>query len=83
MYLLISEPLSLDMPQWETDEVYSFPLFTAEFCTMFLEEVEHYQASGLPIQRPNSMNNYGIVTNEIGMEHMFDLLQVLPLLFPT
>mmetsp|Transcript_30410 Transcript_30410/g.51238 ORF Transcript_30410/g.51238 Transcript_30410/m.51238 type:complete len:463 (+) Transcript_30410:273-1661(+) len=61
--------------KWETDEVYSFPLFTAEFCTMFLEEVEHYQASGLPIQRPNSMNNYGIVTNEIGMEHMFDLLQ--------
>lgn len=37
---------------------------------MFLEELDNYYASGLPIRRPNSMNNYGIIVNEVrGMCH--------------
>lgn len=44
---------------------------------MLIQEVDHYSASGLPVSRPNSMNKYGLVLNEIGMEAMFDSLQAL------
>ena len=33
------------------------------------------RASGLPLGRPNSMNKYGLVLNEVGMEPLFDSLQ--------
>ena len=39
--------------------VYSFQLMSDEFCQKFLEELDGFYASGLPIDRPNSMNNYG------------------------
>ena len=55
--------------------VYCFPMFTLEFCALLLDELDNYYTSGLPIRRPNSMNNYGIIVNEIGMEHMIDALQ--------
>ena len=29
------------------------------------QEVRHYRESGLPSRAPNSMNNYGLVLNEI------------------
>jgi hypothetical protein len=69
--------------------VYTFPLFTETYCTMLLDEFDHYRASGLPITRPNSMNNYGLIVNEIGLEKMMTLLQqqflqpVAAALFPT
>lgn len=56
-------------------EVISFPLFTEEFCDMFAEEVLGFYASGLPARRPNSMNNYGIVVGEIGLEPLILGLQ--------
>eukprot|EP00241_Pyramimonas_parkeae_P005798 CAMPEP_0114251380 /NCGR_PEP_ID=MMETSP0058-20121206/15239_1 /TAXON_ID=36894 /ORGANISM="Pyramimonas parkeae, CCMP726" /LENGTH=423 /DNA_ID=CAMNT_0001365177 /DNA_START=490 /DNA_END=1761 /DNA_ORIENTATION=+ len=59
----------------EAEGVYSFPMFTADLCAKFVEEVENYQDSGLPVRRPNSMNNYGLIVNEIGMEGMIDNLQ--------
>ena len=40
-----------------------------------MDEVAHFQASGLPVARPNSMNNYGLILNEIGMEQAMDALQ--------
>ena len=43
----------------EGDGVYSFQFMSDTFCRMFLEELDNYYASGLPIDRPNSMNNYG------------------------
>lgn len=46
--------------------VYSFDLFTDDFCQQLLEEVDHFQNYGLPVIRPNSMNNYGLILNEIG-----------------
>jgi hypothetical protein len=73
----------------EVPGVYSFPVFTPQFCNRFLEELDSYRASGLPIRRPNSMNNYGIIVNEIGMKPMLDrfqaeiLLPIASLLFPT
>jgi ankyrin repeat protein len=54
----------------ESDDVYSFDLFDPGFAAMFVEEIENYQASGLPVRRVNSMNRYGIIVNEIGMHHM-------------
>lgn len=39
--------------------VYSLPLLSDEFCEKMICELEHFQASGLPVNRPNSMNNYG------------------------
>ncbi|KAL1521766.1 hypothetical protein AB1Y20_021420 [Prymnesium parvum] len=59
----------------EVEGVYSFDLFNEDFCDLFLEELDNYYASGLPIYRPNSMNNYGIIVNQIGMEPVITTLQ--------
>jgi len=32
-----------------------------------IEEVDNFERSGLPVMRPNSMNNYGVILDEIGM----------------
>lgn len=71
-----------------TPGVYAFPMVTEEFCKMFVEEADSYYDSGLPVRRPNSMNNYGIIVNAIGMEPMISALQatvlqpISRLLFP-
>eukprot|EP00191_Tetraselmis_sp_GSL018_P013208 CAMPEP_0177578138 /NCGR_PEP_ID=MMETSP0419_2-20121207/175_1 /TAXON_ID=582737 /ORGANISM="Tetraselmis sp., Strain GSL018" /LENGTH=336 /DNA_ID=CAMNT_0019066535 /DNA_START=114 /DNA_END=1125 /DNA_ORIENTATION=+ len=78
----------LDLVQEEAPGIYSFPIFQPEFCKMFLEEIDNYYASGLPIRRPNSMNNYGLIVNEIGLSDTMTILQqhfllpVAQLLFP-
>eukprot|EP00930_Biecheleria_cincta_P022877 TRINITY_DN16617_c0_g1_i2.p1 TRINITY_DN16617_c0_g1~~TRINITY_DN16617_c0_g1_i2.p1 ORF type:complete len:650 (+),score=126.15 TRINITY_DN16617_c0_g1_i2:25-1950(+) len=58
-----------------TNEVFAFKIFTDEFCDFLVEEIFNFYASGLPARRPNSMNNYGIILNEIGLEPMIDELQ--------
>jgi hypothetical protein len=66
----------------QVDGVYSFPMLKHDFCDKFLAEIDSYFASGLPIRRPNSMNNYGLIVNEIGMEPSITALQqqyILPL----
>jgi len=57
--------------------IYSFEMLAPTYCQMLLDELEHYEASGLPVARPNSMNNYGLILNSIGMEHAMDALQRL------
>ena len=59
----------------EMSGVYSFKLVTEAFCDLFLEEVFNFYKSGLPAKRPNSMNAYGIILNDIGMEPLIDELQ--------
>ena len=39
----------------DSSGVYSFALLNAEFCKKFLEELDNFYQSGLPIDRPNSM----------------------------
>lgn len=56
-------------------EVFSFAIFTEAFCQTLVEEIFNFYASGLPARRPNSMNNYGIILNEIGLEPMIHELQ--------
>mmetsp|Transcript_3727 Transcript_3727/g.11211 ORF Transcript_3727/g.11211 Transcript_3727/m.11211 type:complete len:327 (-) Transcript_3727:182-1162(-) len=55
--------------------VFSCKMFTTAFCDMLIEEVDHFGSTGLPARRPNSMNNYGIILNEIGWRPMVNLLQ--------
>lgn len=67
--------------------VFSFELLTPEFCGRFIEEILNFYASGLPAKRPNSMNNYGVILSDIGMEPLMDALQAVlqplgKLLFP-
>ncbi|CAE6940485.1 ICU11 [Symbiodinium sp. CCMP2456] len=62
---------SFDGFRVEAPGICSFPALSDEFCDMLLEEVRHYRASGLPSRAPNSMNNYGLVLNEIGLRASF------------
>jgi len=61
----------------EAPGIFSFPVFQKDFCNRFLEELDNYKSTGLPIRRPNSMNNYGVIVNEIGMQGMLSSLQRL------
>lgn len=47
-------------------EIYSFPVFTSEFCHQFLGEIEHIEDSPCPKGRPNTMNDYGVLLEEYG-----------------
>eukprot|EP00927_Polykrikos_kofoidii_P027614 TRINITY_DN24226_c0_g1_i1.p1 TRINITY_DN24226_c0_g1~~TRINITY_DN24226_c0_g1_i1.p1 ORF type:complete len:500 (+),score=52.44 TRINITY_DN24226_c0_g1_i1:55-1554(+) len=69
--------------------VYSFEVFTTAFCDMLMEEINNFYSTKLPARRPNSMNNYGIILNEIGLAPLMFAIQdeiIQPLaavLFPT
>jgi len=54
--------------------IYSFSMFTQKFCSELIEEVENFEKSGLPVARPNSMNNYGVILEEIGFKQFFQQL---------
>lgn len=58
----------------EAPGVVSFNCLTHEFCDELLAEAKHYQESGFPQKAPNSMNNYGLVLNEVGLRFTFDAL---------
>lgn len=46
--------------------IFSFPVFTKEFCKAFLEELINYEECSLIKGRPNTMNQYGIKLDELG-----------------
>lgn len=61
-------------------------MFTEEFCAKLVAEVDSVAESGIPVQRPNSMNNYGVILNSVGMRDMFTWMQrqvVMPVLIPS
>lgn len=47
--------------------IYRFPLFQQSFCELLHEEVKHFNQSTMPKARPNSMNQYGILLEELGL----------------
>ncbi|XP_042297711.1 2-oxoglutarate and iron-dependent oxygenase domain-containing protein 2 isoform X3 [Sceloporus undulatus] len=51
--------------------IYRLPVFSKEFCQAFIEELENFEQSEMPKGRPNSMNNYGVLLNELGMDEAF------------
>ena len=59
----------------EGEGVYSFPCVTDKFAKKLLDEVKRYEESGEDIRRPNSMNNYGVILNEMGLKGLMDSLQ--------
>ncbi|XP_063430265.1 2-oxoglutarate and iron-dependent oxygenase domain-containing protein 2-like [Mytilus trossulus] len=50
---------------------YTLPVFTEEYCKLMMEELENFEASDCPKARPNTMNNYGLLLNEIGFDEEF------------
>ncbi|WAR03661.1 OGFD2-like protein [Mya arenaria] len=50
------------------ERTYTFPVFTEEFCKEFLEEILHFEDSSLPKGRPNTMNNHGVLLEELGFD---------------
>ncbi|XP_054467492.1 2-oxoglutarate and iron-dependent oxygenase domain-containing protein 2 [Anoplopoma fimbria] len=51
--------------------VYRFPVFEKSFCEELVEELEHFEKSSAPKGRPNTMNHYGILLNELGFDEGF------------
>ncbi|KAF3820617.1 hypothetical protein GH733_005162 [Mirounga leonina] len=43
-------------------------VLTAPFCQALLEELEHFEQSDMPKGRPNTMNNYGVLLHELGLD---------------
>ncbi|XP_036132785.1 2-oxoglutarate and iron-dependent oxygenase domain-containing protein 2 [Molossus molossus] len=52
----------------EEKRIYRLPVFTARFCQALLEELEHFERSDMPKGRPNTMNNYGVLLHELGLD---------------
>eukprot|EP00931_Biecheleriopsis_adriatica_P040612 TRINITY_DN23274_c0_g1_i2.p1 TRINITY_DN23274_c0_g1~~TRINITY_DN23274_c0_g1_i2.p1 ORF type:complete len:160 (+),score=31.80 TRINITY_DN23274_c0_g1_i2:22-480(+) len=61
----------------EANDIFSFPCFSSQFILLFNDEIENFYATGIPARRPNSMNNYGVIVNEIGMRPMITEFQQL------
>merc|ERR1719397_837947 len=57
------------------DNVYSFPVFTKDFCKSFVEEMRNFKQSSLPRAQPNSMNKHGVLMFELGLDALVDNLR--------
>ncbi|XP_053557755.1 2-oxoglutarate and iron-dependent oxygenase domain-containing protein 2 isoform X2 [Bombina bombina] len=51
--------------------IFRLPVFCPQFCRKLVEELEHFEKSDLPKGRPNTMNNYGVLLNELGFDDTF------------
>lgn len=62
----------------EAPGLFSFDMFDAPFCELFLEEVDHFehwcQQNELAVHRPNSMNQYGAILDDFGFERVLNEL---------
>mmetsp|Transcript_67527 Transcript_67527/g.152815 ORF Transcript_67527/g.152815 Transcript_67527/m.152815 type:complete len:355 (-) Transcript_67527:272-1336(-) len=47
--------------------VWRVPFFSPRFCAALLEELDHAERSGVPLRRPNGMNRYGAMLEELGL----------------
>ena len=58
---------SLDIRRQKSNyaPIFSFPVFTDEFCSLLLDELSHFEKSELPKGRPNTMNRRGVLLNEL------------------
>lgn len=58
--------------------VLGFPLLSPEICAALLEELAHLErwasARGLSITRPNSMNRYGLILDDVGYAGALDAM---------
>lgn len=54
-------------------KIYGFPIFKYEFCSRLLTELNHFEQSSLPKERPNTMNKYGVLLDDLGFHDNFTL----------
>eukprot|EP00854_Cymbomonas_tetramitiformis_P002438 gene2438-3170_t len=54
--------------------IYSLQVLRGSICRQLVEEIDHAQRAGLPLTRPNSMNNYGLILHEIGLAEPIERL---------
>lgn len=58
--------------------VYTFEMLQPQFCEMLVSEVDHFERwvheTKFRIMRPNTMNQYGAVLDDFGLETMLDKL---------
>ncbi|XP_038707456.1 2-oxoglutarate and iron-dependent oxygenase domain-containing protein CP2-like isoform X2 [Tripterygium wilfordii] len=58
--------------------VYTFEMFQPRFCELLLDEVENFERwvheTNFRIMRPNTMNKYGAVLDDFGLETMLEKL---------
>merc|ERR1711988_473842 len=59
--------------------VFTFPLFTGDFCRLLVDELANFEASGRQTARPNSMNDYGSILTELGLDKLATQLRELVL----
>lgn len=59
--------------------IYSIPMFSHQTCENILAEAENFlrfaEVNDVKVHRPNSMNNYGLVLNLMGMKEVLTSLQ--------
>ncbi|KAG8011608.1 2-oxoglutarate and iron-dependent oxygenase domain-containing protein 2 [Nibea albiflora] len=66
-----SEEGLLDLLEEEAVRVYRLSVFEKSFCDELVEELEHFEQSSAPKGRPNTMNHYGILLDELGFDEDF------------
>ena len=54
--------------------IFAFDFFSPLLCNMLINEVDTYEGSNLPRRRPNTMNKYGLIVNEIGLHQFMTFL---------
>lgn len=68
-----------DLLNKEMDGVYSFNVFNDTFVELFNQEIHHFydvsEREKIKVRRPNSMNNYGVIVNEIGLRPLISSFQ--------
>eukprot|EP01147_Barroeca_monosierra_P005577 gene5577-8939_t len=63
-----------DIVHCEGDGIYTIPFLRLDVCDKLDADILAFERSDLPKTRPNSMNNYGVVLDDIGLEPFFELL---------
>ncbi|XP_035218960.1 2-oxoglutarate and iron-dependent oxygenase domain-containing protein 2-like isoform X2 [Stegodyphus dumicola] len=58
----------------EEKQLYGFQVFKENFCLALLDEIAHYEESNLPKERPNTMNKYGVLLDELGFHDEFSCI---------
>jgi len=57
-------------------DLFTFPVFTKEFCTQLISELKYFKDQDIPHRQPNSMNRYGILLDDIlGFDDFFNILR--------
>ena len=56
-------------------DIFTFPLFSDKLCDVIVEELENFKKTKLAHSRPNSMNKYGIILEEVGLEKIVEVVK--------